>query len=323
MEEAAEFLNGQGFKAMPYHAGMDQAARRKHQQRFLREDGIIMTATVAFGMGIDKPDVRFVAHMDLPQSLESYYQETGRAGRDGESLDAWMTYSLSDVVHMHRRIEQSEVSDAQKRVMQQKLETMIGYCETVQCRRMILLDYFDEASVPCGNCDTCLDPPETWDGTIAAQKLFSAAARTGQRFGAGYLMDILLGKSNERIVKNGHDKLPTFGVGKDVPEKNWRTIVRQTVAAGFLYANPAHYGALELTDKARPVLKGETKVIALRRLAGRPPFAARAPWREAAGSCPASALGERGFACGTARMPHGCGRRSRMFPPMSFSTTAP
>ncbi|MDP9127972.1 MAG: DNA helicase RecQ [Pseudomonadota bacterium] len=260
VEETAKALSAAGFKALPYHAGMHQDIRRQNQQKFLREDGIIMTATVAFGMGIDKPDVRFVAHIDLPQSLEAYYQETGRAGRDGEPAEAWMTYGLGDVVQLSQRIDQSEALDAQKRVMRQKLEAILGYCETVECRRKVLLAYFGDQHGACGNCDICLEPPVTWDGKVAIQKLLSAVLRTGQRFGAGYAIDVLTGKTNERLARNGHDVIPTFGVGKDLSEKAWRAVIRQAIAAGLLHAEAEQYGALQVTDRGRIALRGEHPV---------------------------------------------------------------
>ena len=265
VEETAIMLKAAGLKALPYHAGLTQDMRRDHQQKFLREDGIVMVATIAFGMGIDKPDVRFVAHLDLPGSLEAYYQETGRAGRDGAPADTWLSYGLGDVVFLSQRIDASDVSDAQKRVMRGKLQAMLGYCETVQCRRVAMLDYFGEPIKPCGNCDTCLDPPKTWDGTVAVQKLLSAALRTGQRFGANHLIDVLLGKVTDKIKEHGHDALPTFGVGKDIPERAWRGVIRQVTAEGLLHADAARYGALQVTDKGRVALKGE-KPLLLRQL---------------------------------------------------------
>jgi ATP-dependent DNA helicase RecQ len=262
VDETAEMLNKNGFTALAYHAGMDSEARRKHQQRFLREDAIIMVATVAFGMGIDKPDVRFVAHLDLPQSLEAYYQETGRAGRDGEPSEAWMTYGLGDAVFLRQRIDQSELPDAQKHMQQKKLGAMLGFCETARCRRMVLLNYFGEMHhAACGNCDICLNPPQTWDATIAVQKILSAALRTGQSFGAGYLIDLLLGRKDPRMEEKGHDKLPTFGAGKEHAENVWRSVIRQMIAEGFLHVNAARHGTLEMTEKARPVLKGEQPVF--------------------------------------------------------------
>ncbi len=263
VDETAIWLSGLGVAALPYHAGLDAEVRRVHQQRFLREDGIVMVATVAFGMGIDKPDVRFVAHLDLPQSLEGYYQETGRAGRDGEASEAWLAYGLSDVVLLRNRIDESGSPDEVKRVERQKLEAMLGYCETTECRRRVLLDYFGEALEPdyrCGNCDNCLEPPETQDGTVAAQKLLSAALRTGQRFGAGHLIDLLLGKATPRMVQFGHDRLPTFGIGSELDDLGWRAVARQLVAAGYLHANSERYGALQLTEPARGLLKGEVSI---------------------------------------------------------------
>ena len=261
VEETAATLCDAGFAALAYHAGMEQATRRQHQQRFLREDGIIMVATVAFGMGIDKPDVRFVAHLDLPSTLESYYQETGRAGRDGEPAEAWLCYGLGDVVHLNQRIDESGNAPEQKRILNQKLNAMLGYCETAQCRRMLLLRYFGEGHGPCGNCDTCLTPPAVWDATIAVQKALSAALRSGQNFGAGYLIDILIGKSTDRIKQYSHDALPTFGVGQDITENQWRSVFRQMVAGGLLHTNTARHGVLEVTPAGRAALKGEVPIL--------------------------------------------------------------
>ncbi|MBA3995954.1 MAG: DNA helicase RecQ [Candidatus Accumulibacter sp.] len=264
VDETAAWLGQQGVSALPYHAGLDAQTRQRHQQRFLREDGIVMVATIAFGMGIDKPDVRFVAHLDLPKSLEAYYQETGRAGRDGEASEGWMTYGLNDVVIHRQMIEDSNSPDEQKRVERQKLDAMLAYCESAQCRRVVLLNYFGEEAKPCGNCDVCIDPPQVWDGTVAAQKALSAALRTGQRFGAGHLIDVLRGKATDKVKQFGHDSLPTFGVGADFDDMGWRSVFRQLLAAGLLEADAHAYGALKLTDAARPVLKGET-ALTLRR----------------------------------------------------------
>ena len=266
VEETAEWLSAQGIAALPYHAGLPAETRAAHQRRFLREDGLVMVATIAFAMGIDKPDVRFVAHLDLPKSLEAYYQETGRAGRDGEAAEAWMTYGLQDVVLQRSRIDDSTASEDQKRLEAQKLSALLAYCETPRCRRVVLLDYFGEGSQPCGNCDVCLDPPELFDGTVAAQKILSAALRTGQRFGAGHLIDVVRGKPNEKTRQYGHDQLPTWGVGTEFDDPTWRGIVRQMVAGGLLQADLAEFGALKLTDAARPVLKGEARIEMRRRL---------------------------------------------------------
>ena len=266
VDETAVWLNAQGVAALPYHAGLTAAERQHHQQRFLREDGLVMVATIAFGMGIDKPDVRFVVHLDLPKSLEAYYQETGRAGRDGDASEAWMTYGLNDVVIHRQMIDDSSAPPEQKRIERQKLDSMLAYCESAQCRRVLLLNYFGEEAAPCGNCDVCLDPPLLWDGTIAAQKALSAALRTGQRFGAGHLIDILRGKPTDKVKQFGHERLPTFGVGAEMDDLGWRSVFRQLLAGGILEADATAYGALKLTGDARPILKGEASIKMRRRL---------------------------------------------------------
>jgi ATP-dependent DNA helicase RecQ len=267
VDETAAWLAQKGVRALPYHAGMDAAARAANQERFQREAGVVIVATIAFGMGIDKPDVRFVAHLDLPKSIEGYYQETGRAGRDGEPADAWMAYGLGDVVQLRRMIEQSEGNEDFRRVSFAKLDALLGLCETAGCRRVRLLSYFGEESKPCGNCDTCLEPPETWDATDAARKALSCIYRTEQRFGAVHLIDVLLGRATDRVQQWNHDKLAVFGIGADLDEPTWRSVFRQLVALGF--ARPDHdaYGGLRLTEASRPVLKGEQSVEMRRQVA--------------------------------------------------------
>ncbi|MDB5841156.1 MAG: recQ [Herminiimonas sp.] len=260
VEEIAEFLNESGMTALPYHAGMDIKDRTRNQARFLREEGIVMVATIAFGMGIDKPDVRFVAHLDLPKSIEGYYQETGRAGRDGTPASAWMAYGLQDVVQQRRMIDESDADETFKRVQSVKLDAMLGLCETLNCRRMRLLNYFGEDASPCGNCDTCLNPPISFDGTVEVQKLLSAVYRVDQRFGAGHVLDVLRGIDSEKVRQWRHDKLSTFGIGSDRSEAEWRAILRQAIALGLLAVDHDAYSALKLTDAARPVLRGEKPV---------------------------------------------------------------
>ncbi|MGH8599284.1 MAG: DNA helicase RecQ [Burkholderiales bacterium] len=262
VDDTAAWLATEGVTALPYHAGMDAEARTRNQQRFLREDGVVMVATIAFGMGIDKPDVRFVAHLDLPRSIEGYYQETGRAGRDSLAADAWMIYGLADVVTMSQMIAQSEAGDARKRVERQKLEALLGYAETTRCRRQMLLGVFGENyPQPCGNCDNCVAPPRTWDATTAAQKALSCVYRTGQRFGVGHLVGVLRGEADERMRTLGHDRLPTFGVGIEYDGRQWRSVFRQLLAAGFLEADQEGYGTLRLAPASRAVLKSEQTVL--------------------------------------------------------------
>jgi ATP-dependent DNA helicase RecQ len=261
VDETAAWLAARGLAALPYHAGLEAPVRARNQDQFLREEGVVVVATVAFGMGIDKPNVRFVAHLDAPRSLEAYYQETGRAGRDGLPADAWMTYGMADVTALSGLLMGSDLSEAQKRIERHKLNALLGYCETASCRRQVLLGYFGERDhPPCGNCDTCLAPPRSWDGLVAAQKALSAVARTGQRFGVGHLTDVLLGEPTERVRQLGHDRLKTFGVGTELDKRQWRSIFRQLVAQGHLDVDIEGHGGLRLGESAREVLRGVTPV---------------------------------------------------------------
>ena len=264
VEETAAWLGGLGWPALPYHAGLDAAIRTENQERFINENGVIIVATIAFGMGIDKPDVRFVAHLDMPRSIEAYYQETGRAGRDGLAADAWMAYGIQDVVKQRKLIELGKASDEQKRIERRKLDAILGLCETTSCRRQVLLETLGDSCQPCGNCDTCLDPVESFDGTEAARKALSCVYRTGQRFGAVHVVEVLLGASTKRIRRFAHDRLSTYGIGKEYSKSEWRSILRQLVAGGLLEIDEEGHGGLRLSPDSRAVLEGE-RTVELRR----------------------------------------------------------
>jgi ATP-dependent DNA helicase RecQ len=261
VEETAKWLSDKGRLALPYHAGLDKHTRADHQRMFLQQEGVIIVATIAFGMGIDKPDVRFVAHLNLPKNLESYYQETGRAGRDGEAANAWMAYGLQDIIMLRQMMAQSDADEQFKRVLQQKMEAMLGFCEQTGCRRQTLLAYFDEVlPEPCGHCDNCVEPPQTWDATEAAQMALSCVYRTGQRFGVNYVVDVLMGNARDRILQNRHDQLSTFGIG-DLDQNEWRSLFRQLIALGYLYADIDNYGALRMTPECKQLLNGNKQLL--------------------------------------------------------------
>lgn len=264
-EDVAQWLSDNGRPALPYHAGLTQETRQLHQDRFLREDGLIICATVAFGMGIDKPNVRFVAHLNLPKSMEAYYQETGRAGRDGLPANAWMNYDLLDIVSIRSMVASSDAPEAQKRIESRKLDALVGLAETTKCRRQVILSYFGEDQhQPCGNCDTCLEPVETWDATDASRKALSAVYRTGQRFGPAHVIEVLMGRKTEKIRQNGHDDLSVYAIGKDISQPQWRSVFRQLLAMGYLQVDVEGHGGVYLTEDSRPVLRGE-KVVEMRK----------------------------------------------------------
>ena len=266
VEITAQWLSDKGRIALPYHAGLDKETRASHQRQFLQQEGVIIVATIAFGMGIDKPDVRFVAHLNLPKNIESYYQETGRAGRDGQPANAWLAYGLQDVITLRQMTQDSDADENYKRNVHHKLEAMLGLCEQTRCRRQTLLNYFDEAlDKPCGHCDNCVNPPQTWDATEASRMALSCIYRTGQRFGVNYVIDVLLGREHERIQRNGHDKVSTFGIGTFLNNSEWHSLFRQLIALGYVYSDMDSYGALKLSDSCKPLLRGE-ETLTLRKL---------------------------------------------------------